>query len=63
MLAHNYKQASRPRSVIFLSKDFDAVGQVMDYVNAITNDFDWLKKMLNYDATNHILSLITYDKH
>lgn len=63
LLAHNYKQASRPRSVIFLSKDFDAVGQVMDYVNAITNDFDWLKKMLNYDATNHILSLITYDKH
>lgn len=61
LLAHNYKKASRPRSVIFLSKDFDAVGQVMDYVNAITNDFDWLKKMLNYDATNHILSLQTYD--
>lgn len=61
MLAHNYKAGTRPRSVIFLSKDFDAVWQVMDYVNALTNEFDWLKQMMNYDSANHILSLITYD--
>jgi len=33
----------------------------MDYVSALTNEFDWLKQMMNYDSANHILSLITYD--
>lgn len=62
MLSHNYKSATRPRSVIFVSKDFDAVSQVMDYVNSLTNEFDWLKEMLRYDATNHVLSLDTFDE-
>ena len=62
MLSHNYKQATRPRSVIFISKDFDAVAQVMDYINSLINEFDWMKEMFRYDATNHIFSLDTYDE-
>lgn len=61
MLAHNYKSWTRPRTVIFVSKDFDAVGQVMDYVRSLINDFDWLKTMFNYNSTDHIFSLETYD--
>ena len=61
MLAHNYKAATRPRSVIFVSKDFDAVNQVMDYINSLINEFDWLKSMFNYNSTDHIFSLDTYD--
>lgn len=61
MLSYNYKKATRPRSVIFISKDFDAVQQVMDYVTSLINEFDWLKGMFNYDSTNHIFSLVTYD--
>ena len=61
MLSHNYKAATRPRSVIFISKDFDAVAQVMDYINSLINEFDWMKEMFRYDATNHIFSLNTFD--
>ena len=63
MLAHNYKQATRPRSVIFVSKDFDAVGQVMDYITSLINEFDWLKSMFNYNSTDHIFSLDTFDEN
>ena len=63
MLAHNYKQATRPRSVIFISKDFDAVGQVMDYITSLINEFDWLKSMFNYNSTDHIFSLDTFDEN
>lgn len=61
MLSHNYKAATRPRSVIFISKDFDAVSQVMDYINSLINEFDWMKEMFRYDGTNHIFSLNTFD--
>ena len=61
MLSHNYKAATRPRSVIFISKDFDAVAQVMDYINSLINEFDWMKEMFRYDGTNHIFSLNTFD--
>ena len=63
MLAHNYKQATRPRSVIFISKDFDAVGQVMDYITSLINEFDWRKSMFNYNSTDHIFSLDTFDEN
>lgn len=61
MMSHNYKKATRPRSVIFISKDFDAVNQVMDYINSLINEFDWLKGMFNYNSTDHIFSLDTFD--
>lgn len=63
MLAHNYKAGTRPRTVIFISKDFDAVTQVMDYIKSLINDFDWLKTMFNYNSTDHIFSLDTYDNN
>lgn len=63
MLSHNYKQATRPRSVIFISKDFDAVSQVMDYITSLINEFDWLKSMFNYNSTDHIFSLDTFDEN
>ena len=63
MLAHNYKAATRPRSVIFVSKDFDAVSQVMDYITSLINEFDWLKSMFNYNSTDHIFSLDTFDEN
>ena len=63
MLAHNYKQATRPRSVIFISKDFDAVGQVMDYITSLINEFDWMKSMFNYNSTDHIFSFDTLDEN
>ena len=63
MLAHNYKAATRPRSVIFISKDFDAVGQVMDYITSLINEFDWMKSMFNYNSTDHIFSFDTLDEN
>lgn len=49
--------------MIFISKDFDAVTQVMDYIKSLINDFDWLKTMFNYNSTDHIFSLDTYDNN
>lgn len=63
MLAHNYKAATRPRSVIFISKDFDAVNQVMDYITSLINEFDWMKSMFNYNSTEHIFSFDTLDEN
>ncbi len=57
----NYKSATRPRTVLFISKDFDAVDQVMDYVNGLLKEFDWMKDMFHYDSTKHVLSLRTFD--
>lgn len=62
MLSYNYKSGTRPRSVMFLSKDFDAVTQVMDYIKSLIDDLDWLKMMFNYSESNHIFSLDTFDE-
>lgn len=62
MLSYNYKKATRPRTVIFLSKDFDAVGQVMDYVKSLINEFDWMRWMFKYREADHILSLETFNE-
>lgn len=61
LLNINYKSATRPRTVLFISKDFDAVDQVMDYVNGLLKEFDWMKDMFHYDSTKHVLSLRTFD--
>lgn len=61
MLNTNYRSGTRPRTVLFISKDYDAVDQVMDYIQSLLNDFDWLKHMFHYDQVNHVFSLRTYD--
>ena len=45
MLWRNLKSWTRPRTVIFVSKDFDAVGQIMDYISTLMESFEWMKKM------------------
>ena len=49
LLNHNYRSATRPRSVLFITKDSDAIIQVMDYINALVKEFDWLKRMMYYE--------------
>lgn len=61
MLNHNYRAATRPRTILFISKDYDAVNQVMDYVLSLIEEFDWMKKMFYYDKTEHIFYLRTLD--
>lgn len=43
--------------MIFVSKDFDAVGQIMDYISTLMESFEWMKKMFKYSESTHILEL------
>lgn len=61
MLWRNLKSWTRPRTVIFVSKDFDAVGQIMDYISTLMESFEWMKKMFKYSESTHILELRWYD--
>lgn len=63
MLSKNYKSWTRPRTVLFISKAFDAVEQVMDYIRALIVEFDWMKDMFHYDSTKHTFYMRTYDEH
>ena len=61
LLNHNYRSATRPRSVLFITKDSDAIIQVMDYINALVKEFDWLKRMMYYEKGSDTLMLRTID--
>ena len=62
LLGENLKSGTRPRTVIFVSKDFDAVGQVMDYISTLMESFEWMRKMFKYTESTHVLELRWYDK-
>ena len=57
LLGENLKSGTRPRTVIFVSKDFDAVGQVMDYISTLMESFEWMRKMFKYTESTHVLEL------
>lgn len=55
MLAINYRAGTRPRTILYLTKDFDAVGQTMIYITSLLKDFDRMKDLFKYDKKDHIL--------
>jgi len=62
LLNINYKKSTRPRIVLFISKDYDAISQVMTYINSLLKEFDWMKKMFRYSEMDKTLYFETYDE-
>lgn len=63
LLGYNYKSWTRPRTVLYITKDYDAVGQVMDYINTMIEWFEGLKQIFKYSESNHELEIVGYDEH